>query len=106
MDNKTVIEFGFHRMLRIMQISENAIVLLLFSSVQVLFFDLNTIQLHELTTFNQTKRWVLYACSLQFNLQSFTKFVQKVCFPFGKKNLKNNQYLPKEYYCNQCLYFE
>ena len=68
-----------------MQISENVIVLLLFSSVQDLFFVLNTIQLHELTTLNQTKRWVLYACSLQFNLQSFTKFVQKVCFPFGKR---------------------
>ena len=60
MDNKTVIEFGFHRMLRIMQISENAIVLLLFSSVQVLFFDLNTIQLHELTTFNQSIKGGFY----------------------------------------------
>ena len=38
--------------------------------------------------------------------QVLTKFVQKVCFPFGKKNLKNIQYLSKEDYQNQCLYSE
>ena len=30
------------------------------------------------------------------SLQSFTKFAQNVCFPFGKKNLKNTRYLSKK----------
>ena len=29
-------------------------------------------------------------------LQSFIKFVQKVCFAFGKKDQKNTQYLSKK----------
>ena len=61
---------------------------------------------------NQTERWVLYACSLQKiqltrYLQSFIKFVQKVCFPFDKKNQKNTQDLTNENCCNQnsfCYY--
>ena len=31
-------------------------------------------------------------------LQSFIKFVQKVCFAFGKKDQKNIQYLSRENY--------
>ena len=37
-------------------------------------------------------------------LQSFIKFVQKVCFAFGKKDQKNTQYLWKENYRNKCAY--
>ena len=70
----------------------------LFTSFLVLFVVLNDIQFFELCTiklkggfsrhevFNSTSRY----------LQSSIKFVQKVCFAFGKKDQKNTQYLSKE----------
>ena len=63
------------------------------------------IQLYELHSIKPNGGFYMHVVNTRC-LQSFTKFVQKVFFPFGKKNLKNIQYLSREEYHNQCLYSE
>lgn len=69
----------------------------LFTSVLVLFVVLNAIQLHDLCTIKPKGGFLIgNKFLLTRYLQSFIKFLQKVCFAFRKQDQKNTQYLSKE----------
>ena len=63
-----------------------------------------------LTTYNQTERLVLYACSLQFNLPGTYKVSQcsyeKFVFLSEKRTRKNTLYLSKKTIAINVFYFE
>ena len=44
-------------------------------------------------------RHVVFNLTYHWYLQSFTKFVQKVCFALRERDQKNTQYLSKENHC-------
>ena len=73
-------------------------VYMLFTSVQVLYFFLNAIELYELCTI-KPKGWF-------YTPVVFLPGTYKVCFAFGKKDQENTLYLSKKTTVINVFYFE